>query len=118
MTVRFDDRHSLYSVNDLDELLPAWALTIHKSQGSEFPAVILPLYNGHYHMLRRKLLYTAVTRGRRLVILIGSKQALQKAVSDASENKRHSNLAHFLENGPPPINFTYDLQDDLWSNLP
>ncbi|MDR2140480.1 MAG: ATP-dependent RecD-like DNA helicase [Deltaproteobacteria bacterium] len=116
LEVEFDQVRSVYQALELDELLPAWALTVHKSQGSEFPVVLVPLFMGHYHMLRRQLLYTAVTRGRRLVMLLGSRAALEKAVSDTGEIPRHGNLANFLRNGPPPVDFTLepgDLDEDL-----
>ncbi|MDR1085095.1 MAG: ATP-dependent RecD-like DNA helicase [Deltaproteobacteria bacterium] len=109
LEVEFDERKSAYYVSELDELLPAWCLTVHKAQGSEFPVVVMPLFNGHCHMLRRKLLYTAVSRGKKMVMLVGSKNALNKAVSDATENLRHSNLTAFLKKGPPPVNLASGL---------
>jgi exodeoxyribonuclease V alpha subunit len=103
--VEFDQGRVVYQISELDDLRPAWALTVHKAQGSEFPAVIMPLYMGHCRALRRKLLYTAVTRGRRLVVLVGSKSALAQGVSDSGESQRRSNLANFLRHGPPPLNY-------------
>ncbi|MDL2226110.1 ATP-dependent RecD-like DNA helicase [Deltaproteobacteria bacterium OttesenSCG-928-M10] len=93
VTVSFDGRPVIYDFADLDELSLAYAITIHKSQGSEFPVVIIPVTTGHHIMLRRKLLYTAVTRGRRFVVLIGSAEALQRAVSSDREQARNSRLA-------------------------
>ncbi len=91
--VRFDDgRMAVYETGDLDELRPAWAITIHKSQGSEFPAVIIPVSTQHYVMLQRNLIYTGVTRGRKLVILVGDRKALEIAVRQAGGAKRWSGL--------------------------
>ena len=76
MTVRFDSREVIYDFGDLEELSLAYAITIHKSQGSEFPAVVIPLATQHFMLLQRNLIYTAVTRGKRLVVLIGQRKAL------------------------------------------
>ena len=86
----------VYDFSELDELTLAYAITIHKAQGSEFPAVIIPLTSSHHIMLRRNLLYTGLTRGRRLVILIGSARALEAAVANNREHIRRSNLARKL----------------------
>jgi exodeoxyribonuclease V alpha subunit len=77
-------------------LVPAYAATIHKSQGSEYPAVVIPLLTQHYPMLQRKLLYTGVTRGKRLVVVVGQKKAIAIAVRNASGQRRWSKLAHWL----------------------
>lgn len=82
-----------YEPGDLDELSPAYAITIHKSQGSEFPAVVIPLASQHYVMLQRNLLYTAITRGKRLVILVGERRALEMAVKNVESAKRWTGLA-------------------------
>ncbi|MDR0548151.1 MAG: ATP-dependent RecD-like DNA helicase [Deltaproteobacteria bacterium] len=116
LTVEFDLGRIVYQILELDELAPAWALTVHKAQGSEFPAVIMPLHYSHYRVLRRQLLYTAVTRGRRLVMLVGSKAALNKAVTDASENLRRGHLADFLVQGPPPLNSIEDVFGDSFND--
>jgi exodeoxyribonuclease V alpha subunit len=93
-TVAFDDRRVKIDEKGLRNLVPAYAISIHKSQGSEYPAVVIPLLTEHYIMLRRRLLYTAVTRGKRLVILVGSLRALQQAVRTADgADARHSRLA-------------------------
>ncbi|KDU97509.1 recombinase RecD, partial [Komagataeibacter rhaeticus AF1] len=76
LTVSFDGRDVVYGFGELDELVLAYATTIHKSQGSEYPAVVIPLVTQHYAMLARNLLYTGVTRGRKLVVLVGQKKAL------------------------------------------
>jgi exodeoxyribonuclease V alpha subunit len=95
VSVAFEEssRTVLYAPNELDDLVPAWAITIHKSQGSEYPAVVLLLHGSHHVMLRRKLLYTAMTRGRKLVVVIGPKRAIERAVSAVSETTRHGALA-------------------------
>src|SRR3979411_2506049 len=80
----FDGRSVTYGFGELDMLVPAYAATIHKSQGSEYPAVIIPVLTQHYAMLHRNLLYTGVTRGKRLVVLVGKKEALSTAVRDVS----------------------------------
>ena len=84
ITARFDGRTVAYGFGELDALVPAYATTIHKSQGSEYPAVVIPLMTQHYVMLRRNLLYTGVTRGKRLVVLVGQRKAIAIAVKAAS----------------------------------
>ena len=74
LTARFDGRVLTYGFGELDTLVPAYAATIHKSQGSEYPAVVIPVLTQHYAMLQRNLLYTGVTRGKRLVVLVGQKK--------------------------------------------
>ena len=88
-----------YSFGELDELEPAYAITIHKSQGSEFPAVVIPLTTSHYLLLQRNLLYTGITRGRRLVVLVGQRQALAMAVARQSDRGRHGALLERLRHG-------------------
>ncbi len=97
MTIAFDGRPVLYRFSDLDRLMLAYAVTVHKSQGSEYPAVVIPISTHHYVMLRRNLLYTAITRGRQLVVIVGQKWALQKAVDEASDLRRYSTLREQLE---------------------
>ncbi len=80
MVIEFDGRPVTYGFGELDELVLAYATTIHKSQGSEYPAVVIPLTTQHYPMLQRNLLYTAVTRGKRLVVIVGQKKAMAIAV--------------------------------------
>jgi exodeoxyribonuclease V alpha subunit len=75
LVVNFDGRAVTYGFGELDMLVPAYAATIHKSQGSEYPAVVIPMMTQHYAMLQRNLLYTGVTRGKRLVVLVGQKKA-------------------------------------------
>ncbi len=98
MGVDFEDgRRAKYGSGDLDELRPAYAITIHKSQGSEFPAVLIPVTIQHYVMLQRNLLYTAVTRGKRLVMLVGDRKALELAVKNTGQAKRWTGLGERLE---------------------
>jgi exodeoxyribonuclease V alpha subunit len=99
VVVRFDEREVNYEADDLDELTLAYAATVHKSQGSEYPAVIVPVHTQHYVMLQRSLLYTAVTRGKKLVVLIGTRKALRIAVGSAEVAARCSRLAARLAAG-------------------
>ncbi|MCQ2388735.1 MAG: ATP-dependent RecD-like DNA helicase [Kiritimatiellae bacterium] len=96
LVVSFDGRPVEYGSGDLDELQLAYATTIHKSQGSEYPAVIVLLHNQHYMMLQRNLLYTAITRGRKLVLVIGSAWAVNKAVETNTVRARRTTLAERL----------------------
>lgn len=96
LTVMFDDRRVAIPSDHLEDVVPAYACTIHKSQGSEYPAVVIVLHHQHHVMLQRNLLYTAITRGRRLVVIVGSKRALGRAVSNATVRERHSALAERL----------------------
>jgi exodeoxyribonuclease V alpha subunit len=91
--VEFDGRGVPYHISELDELVLAYAVTIHKSQGSEYPAVIVPLSTQHFVLLRRNLLYTAMTRGKRLVVLLGSPKALRIAVQNTIVEPRYTALA-------------------------
>jgi exodeoxyribonuclease V alpha subunit len=91
--VKFDDRLVNYELSDLDDLVLAYAISIHKSQGAEYPAVVVPLLSQHYIMLQRNLLYTAITRAKRLVVLVGSKSAIAIAVRNNKVQHRYTNLA-------------------------
>ena len=84
LTSSFDGRTITYAFGELDTLVPAYAATIHKSQGSEYPAVVIPVLTQHYSMLQRNLLYTGVTRGKQLVVLVGRPKAVAIAVKSAS----------------------------------
>ncbi len=99
LKVDFDGRLITYSVSDLDELILAYALSIHKSQGSEYPAVVIPLTTQHYTLLERNLLYTGVTRGKQLVVLIGQAKALAQAVKTHRAGKRSTTLQQRLQAG-------------------
>jgi exodeoxyribonuclease V alpha subunit len=96
LTVDFDGRRILYTSGELDELALAYATTIHKSQGSEYPAVVIALATQHYPMLRRNLVYTGITRGKRLVVLIGQRRALAIAVRGGQAKRRWSKLREWL----------------------
>ena len=96
LAVSFDGRKVNYVFGELDTLVPAYAVTIHKSQGSEYPAVVIPVMTQHYTMLQRNLLYTGVTRGRKLVVLVGQKSAVAIAVRNVSGRRRWSKLAEWL----------------------
>lgn len=90
--VDFDGREVDYDTGELDEIVLAYAISVHKSQGSEFPAVVVPVLTQHYILLQRNLLYTAVTRGRRLVVLVGTRKALALAVKNAAPRQRFTAL--------------------------
>ncbi|MEE3393065.1 MAG: ATP-dependent RecD-like DNA helicase [Lachnospiraceae bacterium] len=94
VTVLFDDdKITEYTFNEMDEIVPAFAITIHKSQGSEYPAVLLPLLTGPRMLFNRNILYTAVTRARRCVSVIGSEETMQAMIANNEERKRYSGLA-------------------------
>ncbi|MFZ1138473.1 MAG: ATP-binding domain-containing protein [Candidatus Sulfotelmatobacter sp.] len=90
-----------YDFGELDEVAPAYAVTIHKSQGSEFPAVVIPLATQHYMLLQRNLIYTGITRGKKLVVLIGQKKALGIAVRNDRPQRRYSGLLASLKGDAP-----------------
>jgi exodeoxyribonuclease V alpha subunit len=96
LTTAFDGRAVTYGFGELDVLVPAYAATIHKSQGSEYPAVVIPIMTQHYIMLQRNLLYTGVTRGKQLVVLVGQKKAVAIAVRNVSGRRRWSKLNEWL----------------------
>ncbi|MFT5288819.1 MAG: exodeoxyribonuclease V alpha subunit [Planctomycetota bacterium] len=92
LTVRFPERELVYSKDQFAELQPAFAITVHRAQGCEFPCVVIPLVTGHMLMLQRHLLYTAVTRAKKLVVLVGQRRALRMAVQNATQAHRTSLL--------------------------
>jgi len=96
LRLALDGREVTYEFASLDELVPAYACTIHKSQGSEYPCVVIPLHSTHYLMLQRNLLYTAITRAKRLVVLVGEERALRTAVANRRVRARHTRLAERL----------------------
>jgi len=96
VTVDFDGRTVTFVFGELDTLVPAYAATIHKSQGSEYPAVVIPVMTQHYAMLQRNLIYTGVTRGKKLVVLVGQKKAVAIAVKNVSGRRRWSKLDEWL----------------------
>ncbi|MFV0423459.1 ATP-dependent RecD-like DNA helicase [Oleidesulfovibrio sp.] len=97
LTIRFDDeRNVVYEFSELDEIVPAYAISVHKSQGSEYPAVVMPVLTQHFVLLQRNLLYTGVTRGKKLVVLVGSAKAMAIAVKNNKMQKRYTYLAQRL----------------------
>jgi exodeoxyribonuclease V alpha subunit len=102
LTVDYDGRPVAYDFGELDELTLAYAKSIHKSQGSEYPAVVVPLHTQHYALLQRNLLYTAITRGKQLVVLVGSVKALSLAVQRQDTARRYTGLKWRLEQGEEP----------------
>ena len=103
LSVTFDGRVVPYDFDELDELAPAYAISIHKSQGSEYPAVVIPLMMQHYVLLQRNLVYTGVTRGKRLVILVGEPRALHVAVKNNKTHRRFTRLAQRLAAADRPL---------------
>ena len=102
--VKFDQQIVHYQGKEMDQLSLAYAITVHKSQGSEYSAVIVPLTTHHYMMLQRNLLYTAITRGKQLVVLIGTDAAIKKAVENEGSTRRFTGLLHQLsELGAAPL---------------
>lgn len=100
LAARFDGRLVTYGFGELDALAPAYAVTIHKSQGSEYPAVVIPVLTQHYTMLQRNLIYTGVTRGKRLVVLVGQPKAVAIAVRGVAGRRRWSKLREWLQTAP------------------
>jgi exodeoxyribonuclease V alpha subunit len=100
VAVDFDGLKAEYDYSELDEIRPAYAISVHKSQGSEYPAVVLPLLTQHYIMLQRNLIYTAITRGKRLVVIVGGKKALAMGIGNNRVAKRHTFLAERLSADP------------------
>jgi exodeoxyribonuclease V alpha subunit len=96
VSIRFDNRLVSYDFSELDEVSLAYAVTIHKSQGSEFPAVVMPIATQHYVLLQRNLIYTGITRGKKLVVVIGQKKALGMAVKNDRTQRRYSGLLERL----------------------
>ncbi|MGE5238226.1 MAG: ATP-dependent RecD-like DNA helicase [Chloroflexota bacterium] len=96
LTVDYEGRLVAYDFNDLDEIVQAYATSVHKSQGSEYPAVVIPVHTQHYLLLQRNLLYTAITRGKKLVVIVGTKKALAIAVRNDKLRKRHTRLKQRL----------------------
>ena len=102
--VQFEQDIVHYQANELDQLTLAYAITVHKSQGSEYSAVIMPITSHHYMMLQRNLLYTAITRGKQLVVLIGTEAAIRKAVENEGTTPRFTGLFHQLSKlGATPL---------------
>ena len=97
LKVNFDGRSIEYDVSDLDELVHAYATTIHKAQGSEYPIVVMPILMNHYVMLQRNLIYTRITRAKKILVMVGSKKALSYAVRNVTVTKRNTLLKERLQ---------------------
>lgn len=104
LNVNFDGRLVEYDVTELDELLHAYATTIHKAQGSEYPVVVMPVLMSHYVMLQRNLIYTGITRAKKILVMVGTKKALAYAVGNVTVTKRNTLLKERLsgERGRQP----------------
>jgi exodeoxyribonuclease V alpha subunit len=99
LSVLYDDnKYVVYDSKELDEIVLAYCITVHKSQGSEFPVVVIPLYDVPYMLLNRNLFYTGITRARDLVVLVGREDIMRKMVDNNRENKRYSGLGEKLKN--------------------
>ncbi len=92
VSVNFDGKPVTYDFADLDEIVLAYAISVHKSQGSEYPVVVMPLLTQHYLLLQRNLLYTAITRGKKLVVIIGTKKAMGIAIRNNKQQLRNTRL--------------------------
>jgi exodeoxyribonuclease V alpha subunit len=97
LSVSFDGRLTTYSLAELDEIVLAYAISVHKSQGSEYSAVVMPILAQHYILLQRNLIYTAVTRGRNLVVMVGSRKALAMGIRNNRTRERHTFLKQRLQ---------------------
>ena len=97
LLVNFEGREIEYDVSELDELVHAYATTIHKAQGSEYPIVVMPVMMTHFVMLQRNLLYTGITRAKKILVLIGTKKALAYAVRNVTVTKRNTLLKERLQ---------------------
>ena len=99
IVVNFQGQFVTYDYSDLDELTLAYAISVHKSQGSEYPAVVLPVMTQHYILLQRNLIYTAVTRAKRLIVLVGTKKALAMGIRNNKTQARYTALRERLSGG-------------------
>ena len=97
ITVSFDGERKEYQEKELDDLMLSYAITIHKSQGSEYPVVVMPVVNAHHIMLQRNLLYTGITRAKKMLILIGNQKAIETAANTVHAGKRNTLLKELLE---------------------
>jgi len=95
--IRFEGREVSYDYADLNEITLAWSITIHKSQGSEYPVVLFPIYMAHYVMLSRNLIYTGLTRAKKLAIVIGSNKAISMTIKQVNQQERYTRLKERLE---------------------
>ena len=104
VSVRYDGRLVTYDYGELDEVSPAYAITIHKAQGSEFPAVVIPVAMQHFMLLERNLIYTGITRARKFLVVVGQRKALGLAVRNDKSRKRYSGLLASLKEAARPVN--------------
>ena len=109
MTVVFDEKEVEYDFSELDEIVLAYATSVHKYQGSECPCIIMPIHSCHFKLLHRNLLYTAVTRGKKQVYLVGTKQAIGMAVQNDQVQKRYTGL----ESAIKEVASTYQHKQDV-----
>jgi exodeoxyribonuclease V alpha subunit len=98
--IAFDNREVLCEYSELDEIVLAYAISVHKSQGSEYPAVVIPILMQHYLLLQRNLIYTAITRAKQLVVMVGTKKALSTGVKNDKTRKRYTSLQRRLADSP------------------
>jgi exodeoxyribonuclease V alpha subunit len=96
--ISFGRRNILYDFSELNEIVLAYAISVHKSQGSEYQAVVLPILTQHYILLQRNLIYTAVTRGKKLVVVVGTRKALHMGINNSKTRKRFTYLKQRLIN--------------------
>jgi exodeoxyribonuclease V alpha subunit len=96
LTISFDGRKVDYDFADLDEVVLAYAVSVHKAQGSQYPVVVIPVHTQHYLLLQRNLIYTAITRGQKLVVMVGTPKALAMAVNNNKTRKRYTRLTQRL----------------------
>jgi len=99
MVVSFEGRHVEYDFHELDDIILSYAVSVHKSQGSEYPAIVMPVHTQHYMLLQRNLIYTALTRGRRLAVMVGTKKALAIGINNNRTQKRYTYLKERLKKG-------------------
>lgn len=98
LLVQFDGQQIEYNFTEMDELILAYAVSVHKYQGSECPVIVMPIHTSHFKLLVKNLVYTGITRGKKLVILVGSKRAVAMAVKSVSTDQRFTGLKDFLRN--------------------
>ena len=96
LTVNFDGRRTEYDATELDELVHAYATTIHKAQGSEYPIVVMPVLMNHYVMLQRNLIYTGITRAKKILVMVGTRKALSYAIRNVTVTRRNTLLKERL----------------------
>ena len=98
INVRYDDKEAMYSFENVKELELAYAMTVHKSQGSEFPVVVMPVLSVPQKLAYRNLFYTALTRAKSLIVLVGNEQSIRAMVDNDKKSRRYSALKYFIEN--------------------